>query len=61
MEQLEKIIRVRYRERLFTILTTNRDISELPERIVSRFEDAEVARKVLNSGIDYRKLKGGKL
>ena len=57
-EQLEKIIRVRYREKLFTILTTNRDLKELPERIVSRFEDIDVARKVLNSGADYRKLKG---
>ncbi len=53
-EQLEKIIRVRYHERLFTILTTNRDLEELPERIVSRFRDREVGRLILNEGADYR-------
>ena len=56
--QLEEIIIVRYRERLFTILTTNRDLTELPERVVSRFRDPEVGRIVLNEGEDYRRLKG---
>lgn len=54
MEQLEKIIRVRYRERLFTILTTNLDLEELPERVVSRFKDREVGRIAFNEGLDYR-------
>lgn len=58
--QLEEIITVRYRECLFTVMTTNRDISELPERIVSRFRDSDVGRVVLNQGEDYRALKGGK-
>jgi len=53
--QLEEIIVVRYRERLFTILTTNRDLTELPERIVSRFKDPDVGRVVLNQGDDYRR------
>lgn len=53
--ELEKIIRVRYRERLFTILTTNRDITELPERITSRFFDPEIGTVCLNSAEDYRK------
>ena len=53
-EQLEKIIRVRYHENLFTILTTNRDLTELPERLVSRFRDAEKGRVILNSAEDYR-------
>lgn len=57
--QLEEIVVVRYRERLFTIMTTNRDPSELPERIVSRFRDPEVGMVVLNEGEDYRRLKGG--
>lgn len=56
-EQLEKIVRVRYRERLFTILTSNRDITELPERIVSRFRDPDVGTVVLNEGDDYRRRK----
>lgn len=55
--QLEEIIIVRYRERLFTILTTNRDLDELPERVVSRFHDPDVGRVVLNEGADYRRLK----
>ena len=52
--QLEEIIVHRYRERLFTILTTNKDITELPERITSRFSDPEVGRLILNKGEDYR-------
>lgn len=65
-EQLEKIIRVRYRENLFTILTTNRDIKPnpqnpqepfIPERVVSRFRDPDVGRVILNSGADFRRLK----
>lgn len=55
--QLEEIIGVRYRERLFTILTTNRNLTELPERIVSRFNDPEVGRVILNSAGDFRRLK----
>ena len=58
-EQLEKIIRVRYRENLLTVLTTNLDIKELPERIVSRFRDPEKGRVILNEGEDYRPHKGG--
>lgn len=58
--QLEEIIVARYRERLFTILTTNRDLDELPPRIVSRFRDPDVGRVVVNDGQDYRGLKGGK-
>ena len=57
--QLEEIVIARYRERLFTIMTTNKDLTELPERIVSRFQDPDVGRVVLNEGADYRKLKGG--
>lgn len=55
--QLEEIITFRYRERLFTVMTTNRDLSELPERIVSRFQDPDVGRAILNEGTDFRRLK----
>lgn len=63
--QLEEIVAVRYREHLYqehllTIMTTNRDLTELPERIVSRFRDLDVGMVVLNEGADYRRLKGGK-
>lgn len=56
--QLEEIMAARYRERLFTILTTNRDLTELPERIPSRFLDPDIGRVVLNGSGDYRRLKG---
>ena len=65
--QLEEIIVARYREKLFTILTSNLDIKQdkknpnipfIPERIASRFQDRNVGRVVLNSGEDYRPEKG---
>ena len=65
--QLEDIMIARYRERLFTIMTTNLDIEFnpdnpkepfIPERIVSRFSDPDVGSCVLNRGLDYRQMKG---
>ena len=55
MQQIEEIIDARYREALITVLTTNRDLNELPERIVSRFYDSELSKVVLNKGKDYRR------
>lgn len=56
--QLEEIISHRYHENLFTIVTTNLDIDQLPIRIVSRFRrDPEVGRIVLNKGAEYGGLK----
>lgn len=52
--QLETIIVYRYRENLTTVLTSNLDINQIPERIVSRFRDAEKGRIVLNDGEDFR-------
>ena len=53
--QLEDIIVARHHERLFTIMTTNLDISEIPPRIISRFMDKEIGSVVLNEGNDYRR------
>ena len=55
---LEEIIDERYRNRLFTAATTNKDIKTLPERVVSRFRDAATSVIVVNRGVDYRPLKG---
>ncbi|MFC1910277.1 ATP-binding protein [Chloroflexota bacterium] len=55
--QLEEIVNERYHERLMTIITTNRDLGELPERVISRFSDPAVGIVVLNSGADYRRRK----
>lgn len=54
MCELEDIVNYRYRERLFTVLTTNRTLEELPERVVSRFFDPAVGEVVINEGKDYR-------
>jgi len=53
--RLEEIIDARYRSRLITVLTTNRDTGWLPERIFSRFSDPDVSQLVLNSAPDYRR------
>lgn len=54
MAELEDIVNYRYKERLFTVVTTNRTLEELPERVVSRFFDPEVSEVVINEGKDYR-------
>jgi DNA replication protein DnaC len=51
---LEEIVSYRYNHVLHTIMTTNRDVTQLPGAIVSRFRDADIARIVLNRGGDYR-------
>lgn len=55
---LERIVGARYGRQLLTIMTTNVEISELPERVKSRFEDAVTSYLVLNEGADYRRLRG---
>ena len=55
--QLEELVIYRHQRNMLTVLTTNKDITELPERIISRFRDREKARIVLNEGVDYRPLK----
>ncbi len=51
---LEAIIVHRYHEKLKTAIITNMDFVQLPERVVSRFQDSEIAVLVLNEGEDYR-------
>ena len=53
--KLEELVNYRYRERLMTVITTNRDVTELPERVYSRFCDPEVGVVVLNKGEDFRR------
>lgn len=56
---LERIILGRYRERVPTVVTTNRDLDELPERVISRFYEPGLGQVVLNDGKDYRKRRSG--
>lgn len=55
MGQLEEIIVYRYHERLPTVMTTNQDVKNLPERVYSRFCDPEIGTVVLNEGEDHRR------
>jgi len=52
--ELEDIIDYRYERNMFTIVTTNLDIKQFPERILSRFRDRSKARLVLNEAPDQR-------
>jgi len=54
LSQLERIMLSRYRDNLLTVVTTNLDKDELPRFVISRFNDAEKARMVLNEAEDYR-------
>lgn len=54
---LERIVIARYGRQLLTIMTSNLEISHLPPRVKSRFEDAVDSYLVLNSGEDFRPLK----
>lgn len=53
---LETVVDHRYHERLPTVITTNIDVTELPQRVYSRFCDKELAKIIINRGKDYRKL-----
>lgn len=55
--ELEDIIDFRFEKRLFTIVTTNLDLKEIPPRIVSRFRDKSRARLICNEAADQRPLK----
>lgn len=57
-EKIEELLASRWNRGLRTIIATNRDVSELPPRIKSRFMDRNLSRAILNEAGDYR-LKGG--
>jgi DNA replication protein DnaC len=52
--ELEDIVDFRWEHKLFTVITTNLDIKELPPRIVSRFRDKSRAVLVCNETADQR-------
>jgi DNA replication protein DnaC len=51
---LEAIIDHRYHESLPTVVATNKDITEIPARVYSRFSEKGRGLVVLNRGKDYR-------
>ena len=52
--RIEELLVSRYDALLPTMATTNLDLAELPERIVSRFGDMACSRMVQNKAPDYR-------
>jgi len=57
--RMEEVIDYRYRQGLATVLTTNRPLAELPDRIVSRFSERGIGKRVENKAKDWR-LEGDK-
>lgn len=57
LEKFEQIIDHRYHAGMVTMMTTNNNWDELPERIRSRFQDKQLAVMVWNKADDYRKKK----
>jgi len=53
--RIEELLDSRYRNYRITMMTTNLDLVNLPERILSRFSDTKRSRRVLNRGGDYRR------
>lgn len=55
--ELEDLVDYRLEHGLMTVITTNLDIGEIPDRIISRFKDIKRARLVLNEVADQRGVK----
>ncbi len=54
MAMIEELINYRYSHELPLIVTSNKDQTKLPAPILSRFKDARLSKRVLNSASDYR-------
>jgi len=52
--KFDELMTSRYATARPTVLVTNKDLGELPDRIKSRFQDKVMARAVHNSAPDYR-------
>ena len=51
---LDSIVCARYGRELLTIMSTNRDIENLPERVISRLKDKSTSFLLYNRAADYR-------
>jgi len=54
MGKLDELLTYRYAYAKATVITTNLDITQLPPRIRSRFEDQIISRAVHNAAPDFR-------
>lgn len=57
---LETIVTARYGYEKLTIMTTNKNAEDLPERVYSRLQDKSICYLVENKGRDRRQEKAGK-
>lgn len=57
--KFDEVMTSRYSTVRPTVVTTNQDITELSQRLRSRFDDKFMSRMAHNSGLDFRKEKGG--
>ena len=56
---LEEIVCARFGRQLLTIMSTNRNIDTLPERVLSRLQDKSTSYLLFNKAEDYRpRIKG---
>jgi len=53
-EKFDEIMTSRYATAKPTVVTTNKDIQDLPERIKSRFQDKRISRTAFNAAGDFR-------
>lgn len=56
-EKIEELLAARWNNGRFTIVASNLDIEDLPERIKSRFKDAYLSRAIVNKAVDYRPMR----
>lgn len=58
--KIEELLAARWANGRFTIIASNLDIEEFPERIKSRFKDIHLSRAIVNKAEDYRLRRGRK-
>jgi len=54
--RFDELLAYRYEHYMVTVLTTNKDLPNLPERVRSRFEDKLKSLIIFNEAGDYRKV-----
>ncbi len=52
--KLDEIMTARFAELLPTLVTTNKDLADFPERLRSRFLDHDISRAIHDSAPDFR-------
>lgn len=57
-EKIEELLAARWNNGRFTVVASNLDIEDFPERIKSRFKDVFLSRAILNKAVDYRLTRG---